>query len=260
MKSIIEFMVEGLVVRKTNFSLDHVSQMYNRKVSQTNNYLGSGAFGTAYKNDYERPTQIVKVAKTYQENPYHDPYVHHAVHSMNNYMDNVHLPRVEKIRAVKTPTGNVHITKMEPLHNIDSLSREERDSMHRHAFGYSAPSDTHTDELNSNMFASKLSGHMADHRLTDGASTKKLPEHMQKTIKYLADAPNKMTTKHKLNSGLINHDLHGGNVMARKTPTGPQLVVTDPFSHMSDINSLSNGGRFVKYKRAERQSKNENNI
>jgi len=266
MKSFTEFLMEALVIKKSPI---HSKELFH-KISDASRTgyqrLGGGVFGVAVRKknpESSSADHVFKIAQTDLENPHEDPYMRHAVHSMNNHTTNDHLPKIEKIHSIKTPTGAVHVVKMEKLHSMSYADENELKSMHHHAFGShfnDNPVNAYS-RINSNVFTNKINKHVSAHQSAtlsgktyNDPEFLKFPNHMKKTIAHLARTPLKMNDKHSGNE--VGPDLHTGNIMMRSHPDGTHhLVVTDPFVSYKDLGSVNRGGHGIHYKKEYRSYK-----
>lgn len=200
--------VESILTRETN------KRKYGRTPSgEKIKVIGKGMFGKVY--DEGDPHSVTKVAKSYDSNPHNDPYVNYVSqvnHYDNESHENPHFPRVHSIQSISGHDGTVHIVKMERLHPIKDLSPEERDAMWHHAMGEQDKAKKHT-------ASGKKLASLAERPPEEA-------EHLAATRSVVDNFLGGMHTK---------DDYHSGNVMARRTPTGPQLVVTDPLFSTKDL-------------------------
>lgn len=267
MISFIDFLTEALVIKKSPIKSSELFNKMRDSTSRGYDRLGGGVFGIAVRkknSESSSGNHAFKIAQTSLENPHEDPYMRHAVHSMNNHTDNDHLPKIEKIHSIKTPTGAVHVIKMEKLHSMSYPTESELHSMHHHAFGthFNDDPDNKGRRLNANTFTTKINDHVSAHQsATLGGRTyndpefSKFPSHMKKTIAHLARTPLKMNDKHYGNE--VSPDLHTGNVMMRSNANGTHhLVVTDPFVSYRDMEGIKDrSGSYIHYKKQYRSDK-----
>lgn len=279
MKSFIEFLAEAYSVIKTDHpSSKELFKSMKSSMTKNKNYktLGKGAFGVAVQkldkvkvgrkttHVEQEPNTVYKIARTTLENPSDDPYIQHAKHSMDNHETNPHLPKIGKIKSIKTQTGNVHVVKMEKLHSINSMSHDERHNMWSHAFG--KPMTGEGSPMAHNM-ASKLRYHINNYTTDkkrginynesnswEARQHRELPTHMRQSIEHVG---NSIIKANKISPHTDTYlDLHAGNIMARQHPSGEtHLVITDPTAARKDLKGLKRSENSIKYTAKARQLK-----
>lgn len=208
---------------------DHYNE-YSAKVSSKPAYdtLGKGNFATVIKKKSD-DNHVYKISKTYQKNPDHDVAYSYLKSSMNNHTSNSLFPKVHALHVIPHNDGNIHISKMEKLHSVDDLHPSERLKMFHHTFGHEVKgaSDISTDAI---------ALHLRKHRLNHeekGTHDPKLPEHTRNHIEHINSLISKID-KDNPKAG-PRQDIHGGNIMARKTSEGHQLVLNDPVVSSNDV-------------------------
>lgn len=181
--------------------------------------IGSGGEATAFEKPKGEGHDIALMTKTFRDSLKLDGKAMFMRMAARHAPENPHLPRVTEIHSYENKhQGKIPHTvyKVERLHNIDDLSHDERRAMWRHAFQYEPDHDVDSDE-----FARAI-----DRHLRNSKYAKHFP-----TNPHLTDAINKIqrvkerAEKHDVYPAV---DMHSGNIMARRTPHGPQLVITDP--------------------------------
>lgn len=143
----------------------------------------------------------------------------------NDLMDNPHFPRVYNITKIKDKAGKfIYTYDVEKLNDLNSMTRED----------YEAIINTH---FNSNAM------HFADF---DSDSVWENAMRMAKVVRsgIQSDTPSYFTGSfrdavkkiiadryniRRENGSAVGLDVHAGNIMFRRTPHGPQLVLTDIF-------------------------------
>ena len=196
--------------------------------SRTYSRLGSGALGTAIqrkKLSDVNDSEIIKVSRTAQDNPDKDPYIAYIKAGAALANGNPHIPRVHEIHSIKTKNGHVHIIKMEKLHPVSSLNVKEHEAMHDHSFN--EPYDMNVGKSKQSQSILNIYGNNRQKIAT--------PE-MAEAIDLVHSTANKM--KRVSPNDHVDVDIHQGNIMARKTPYGPQMVITDPLASKVDLDSV----------------------
>jgi hypothetical protein len=138
-------------------------------------------------------------------------------------MDNIHFPKVYKAKnSVDREGTRRHQFEMEKLQPIDSLSKEELEALVDASF---------------NAPVYKLAKITQYLRVAVDR-----PEDRDRIIKSesLAEAC-KILTKIAREGDFIL-DIHAGNFMVRRTPYGPQLVISDPFGLLKPGREQKYGG------------------
>lgn len=195
------------------FSVKHTtselfSALKQHSVSSSQKRLGAGAFGFAREpkekasdvNDHE----IVKVCKTQKGGHESDPYVSYIKQGSRS-PENPHFPKVHSIKSYNcSDGGSVHVVKMEKLRELHDLSSDELRVAVKHA------SNKNPQSVYSPVHAANK---------VDGGGNNHSP-HMREALHAIRsmsrDRPG------------WKPDLHSGNIMARRTHLGHQLVITDP--------------------------------
>lgn len=188
--------------------------------------LGAGVQSIAFDKE-DRNDHDILLRTHFKNLASHDTKSMYLDYAMKHAHENPHLPRIKAEKTFvtdaknpnKNPTRITHHV-MERLHPIHSLSDEERKSMWHHAFGEEPLDNAHIDAIH---FTSAIVAHLNSNV---HPSNPKPNEHIMKILHQANHVVNK--AKRKDPNGFHFIDLNSGNVMARKTPYGHQLVITDP--------------------------------
>lgn len=190
---------------------------HEKNLKRTSNELGRGRFSKVMgmKKDPHmvQKKTIMKVGNPHptQEDGF-TAYIDLLL--ANDLMDNIHFPKVYEDSKVTDKTGTErHKYTMERLVELSALSDEEIESIgttHFHRMVYSPESIAEKiDEACQNNYGRKTFIKLES--LRDACEI----------VQEIAEA-----SRFRL-------DLHEGNVMARRTPYGLQLVISDPLGHSS---------------------------
>lgn len=128
----------------------------------------------------------------------------------NHLMDNIHFPKVYKVDNKTDQNGTQrHKYQIERLQEITSLSKEE----------FEALVETHLlrPVHNAEQLAERI----------DGACTSEYERNLYIRMESLKDACETIDMLDDVSDFRL--DIHEGNLMVRRTPYGPQLVISDPF-------------------------------
>lgn len=200
----------------------------HRIASPYKDYLGVGAQSMAYGEPDESGHHIALMTKS---DAVEVPEEHNAKAQWLNYAaehahENPHLPRLASKKALSSRGAEYHTYEMERLHPIDSLSREERNQMWHHAFGKEMNGLSSPDSMD---FANTLRRRAYDPNYREIGGPELNP-HLKAATNKIRNIVGMLNDKKNKPKNVSHHiiDLHGGNVMARKTPYGHQLVITDP--------------------------------
>jgi hypothetical protein len=189
--------------------------------------VGSGVFADVYKRS-SRPGVVYKYGQFSPpaDYPQKDAYVSYIMALLKNdqMASNPHFPRVFDIRFWRDSQGKLatYRIEMEELHPLTSLSPQLLSSMGHRLF---KDWDDVELGLDFNDYAGtqyRLATALAYRvqLLFNGEGTELLQD------RYLFDAVRMIKTR--VLPGARNLDIHYGNIMARTTPVGAQLVITDP--------------------------------
>lgn len=174
----------------------------------------TAAFSRAYSHP-DDDSSITKIGFSASREPSEDPYVRFIKTAQEKSAShgNPHLPRAESIHSIVGSDGTIHITKMEKLHHIDKLTGEEVEAAQQHL----SQGTSYFNNPSRFFNPSDSIPHSSKHPKLD-------------QVRGLI----------KKTHGDIEHrdpyyDIHSKNYMVRRTPTGPQLVVTDPIATGEDL-------------------------
>lgn len=194
--------------------------------------VGTGTFSTviATKSD---PENVVKISRSYNKVPEADPFRRFAEYSMHSA--NPHLPRVHKIQSVPVDGGNIHIVKMEKLHSIDKLQPHERLNMFKHAFGTEVRG---AKDISADGIAMNLRLHM-DSVENDKPLPATIPQHLKDALHTIHKSNLDVAKNHSYSMPKI--DIHGDNIMARKSGDEYHMVINDPVVSSKDVYHYNQG-------------------
>lgn len=181
--------------------------------------LKQGYFSKVFHNPVRSPHDVRKISQLqhiedidgfyfYMRELYH--------HSDNS---NPYFPRFREITLYTIPGSGkqtskeiAYSVKMERLYHLDQLSEEETNALGTKIYG---PSDR--TYILTNIIDTVIQ------LIHDNAQTKSkvVDKHLIAATKFIM----RVSKKHNLEI-----DIHDGNIMVRRTPYGPQLVITDPLS------------------------------
>lgn len=139
-----------------------------------------------------------------------------------NLMDNVHFPKVYKVKTVTDAGGErKNFYEIEKLYPLRQMTDEELASISENVFGSSYT-------LVPSNIAERI-----EYAVTDTAWREKIKS---ESLKNAIEALVKISKESD-----FSLDIHEDNIMFRRTPHGPQLVISDPFSFLK-------AGRASKYR------------
>lgn len=222
----------------------NVDNETDRDLRNYPNYIGNGAETTALKrheretpHDYETPRHAVGhdiLLKTKSEfAPNKSGKSMYLAYSARHAHENPHLPQVTGTKHYRTKiygpvshTISHHI--MEPLHSLGNLTAQDRKQLWHHSFGEEyTGKDEWDDAPEPADFVSVLDDHVHNERGLR-ASTARPNKNLAKVLDVANSIQKRLNNKTPTYKGYTSIDLHSGNIMARKTPYGHQLVITDP--------------------------------
>ncbi len=180
--------------------------------------IGSGIFATVYAHP-DHDDHVIKVHHQMSRNDGYLNFIHSPeVRSQNN----PHFPRIHSIDSYHHAKGGrttgVHIIRMEKLYGTDDLNTSEHQNVlsligHKKGFGSYETHENLARDADTITYWRK-------NRDEEGSRQTKSPlwlsalRKVGKLVKQGKGAP----------------DLHGGNIMYRRTPYGHQPVITDPLA------------------------------
>lgn len=138
----------------------------------------------------------------------------------HDLMDNIFFPKIYKVGQIKDANGK-HIDKydIERLEQTTSLSHDEFVAIYDKIF------NNPPKVYNERVLASQL--HNAIEHF-DGSNIKD-PE-LLTALEAINKLANEVKRKYLKLHVTVNVDIHSDNIMIRRTPYGPQLVINDPLA------------------------------
>ena len=207
--------------------------------------IGSGSFGTAYSSTREPGTVTKVVHSTDLE---HDAYFQY-VSMLLKYQrsdSNPYFPKIYDVHPFKEPEGSRHsfTVEMERLHDLDTLSPKEVSSIGDKIF-YNYKQLASRTIVNKKRYQAhrKMSWETSEAREHEDVGV--LIGLIKKTVDIRWGPAKKLFSMvkdpdlkkailliRKIQNELVHSffDLHVGNFMVRRGPTGPHLVITDPLA------------------------------
>lgn len=212
-------------------------------------HLGSGTFSAAFHNPKQSPHDIRKVSR--QMDRFDIDGFYYYMHGLADNPDNTN-PYYPRFREIKVYTDEhdakkamdvftddrkdkiTYSTKMEKLYPLRDMSRSEEDAMLARMLGTGyTKMVTGAEGVNQRLANILNSQEKADYG------------RVLYIIKFLLHEPDAIADdiqdadlmratnwlREFQRTASLGFDLHGENIMYRKTPYGPQLVITDPFSY-----------------------------
>lgn len=167
-------------------------------------------------NDRSDPHMVRK----YNKNPMDDAadgfeaFINYLID--HDLMDNIHFPQVYEVKHLDDTTGT-HVNKfqIEKLIKLESLSREELVALTNSHFN---PELVTADPF---FIATTVSDAVT---YPAQLNMKVKMESLKEALQIISDI-RKEERRHL--------DIHANNLMVRRTPYGPQLVIADPFTYKS---------------------------
>lgn len=196
--------------------------------------LGGGLYSVArddktdphmVKKSNYRPMGNIKYNGRAERDPF-DAYIDYIID--NDLMDNIHFPRVYNVKRIKDQDGKqVSKYQMERLVPLTNLSFEEFSALIETHFKQrlALPFDGNTSKWDDYEYKIARDAIAQVLNAAAGGDGRALS-----TIKLYAleDAVNHINKLAKRTRATL--DIHRENIMVRRTPHGPQLVITDPLS------------------------------
>jgi hypothetical protein len=204
------------------------------------NVLGSGGDARTYGNDDE-PGTVTRVTRTVRD-PEKDSYYKYlsAIAKSDRIQRNPYFPKIYNVKIVEDKTGRrAYSVDMERLLEFDTLSAEECVMLGERMFfnfaGFAKEYVARHKEIVPQQHRDKVS------MKSKGTAGFVLLKAIEKCINfgeqvatYVKDPRLKeaMIILRALikNDHDVAPDIHDGNIMVRRGPGGPQLVLTDPVS------------------------------
>lgn len=148
----------------------------------------------------------------------------------NQLWDEIHFPRIYHVTRATTEDGGFRYSwNMEKLYDFKDLDVEEMDALSQKYFGGVGANDS---EANYPKMFSRFIKNSFIYGRNDGISDEQLYAcvdllHSMKEPIYKMAREDIKDYDVELD---LFEDLHTGNIMVRRTNTGPQIVLTDPFA------------------------------
>lgn len=200
--------------------------------------LGSGSYAQTYSNEDE-PGTVTRVTRRVQ-NPNQDAYYKYlsAIAKSDRIQRNPYFPKIYSVKVTQDMLGNhAYSVDMERLLDFDTLSPEECVMLGERMFfnftGFTKAYVARRKEIAPTHMRDKIS--VKD----KGTAGFVLLKAIEKCINYgeevatyvkdprLKEAMIILRSLIKKNREMSS-DIHDGNIMVRRGPGGPQLVITDP--------------------------------
>jgi hypothetical protein len=190
----------------------------NIKKNKSLKILGSGIEAVVY-SEKDNPN-VIKALGTYVDSIKDIPYIQYILLSFKYSKENPYFPKVYDIKKYKMKDDGISVPyifsfKIEPLIHIQKLNIKDQHSLWEKMFNDSIPEGEHTIEYHISNRVRILAEHGG-------------------TAKYVKDKNLSKATQliHKIvqKDDSVYVDIHYNNIMARRTPYGPQLVITDPLT------------------------------
>lgn len=136
--------------------------------------------------------------------------------------DNIHFPKIYAVKKINDQSHQfIHTYDTEKLETLNSMSRDELIKLCIESFGEDEDIETYNDSMLEYIIAGKIAYSLENNDYGDIVSDE-LKEALR-IIKQIAKSGIKTRYRYKL-------DIHEGNIMVRRTPYGPQLVINDPIA------------------------------
>lgn len=219
--------------KQSRTGYEHTIERIKKTRSKTGlNKVGGGTYADVYDNPHDTHS-VIKVARPASGELKKDGYFGFIQHVMK--MDNPYFPKADELTQYTSKAGEPFFTvKMEKLSSLGELRTDEVQAVWSRILGRAVP-DEEVVSLTKQMvpparrrdagdqvwicgIADFLENCTEDGHYLDMVQD---PE-LRKAINVLALF---------MHHGFIN-DMHEHNIMFRRTPYGPQLVFTDPFSEI----------------------------
>lgn len=207
-----------------------VSRDFDRlrtRLSNDKKALGSGLYASVHQTQND-PNTVTKVGRAVTVNPSDDGYIGFVKQIIGK--KNPYFPQISELREVKDRSGTYtgFVTRMEKLTSLKDLRREELAALIHKMTGQEPNlADPHV-----GIGTLKITREMAKHpEILIGdlvAAAYRNPDSGTIADPALLQAIDILRQLAK--AGMYEEDIHSGNLMIRRTPYGPQLVITDPFS------------------------------
>lgn len=188
--------------------------------------LGGGADAKAFQTPTGEGHEISLRSDGSFPDPSKNAKLTYLSYAAKHAHENPHLPRVSEVRQFAyNENGRKYAHTehtMERLHHVHSLEPEELRQMWKHSFGREFTTGGDTPDVYE--FTKNLMHHLGTHYSGREYDKYKPNEHLGKVLQTVKDIHNRNAGRGKI----VGIDIHANNFMARKTPYGHQLVITDP--------------------------------
>lgn len=213
------------------YKLGHYATFKKLKPKAATRLGEPGKYATTFGSELDpgTATKIVRKCPDIKKDAYFK-YVS-ALAKNDRISNNLYFPRIYGIKIVKDKQGNdLYSVNMERLADWDTLSEEEMDMLGERLFFNYTGWKKQAYALSRQKDSKSVSSYALLH-----AMQKAIGNYNQVTT-YIKDP--KLKHALILLRGLVKdndvlQDIHAGNVMIRRGPGGPQLVLTDPVSSRS---------------------------
>ncbi len=205
---------------RRNMGIHYYSGERSQPKSKLIDKIGSGAYSVAIANKKD-PTNVMKISRgtnDLNDDPYYGYLSGIAAHS--EMEKNPFIPKVFEVKVYET-TGNYkyfYIAKMERLYELRSLNDDE---LRQFIITLTKPRMMNRIKASVGMYDAvealkkENHGHLVE-ILVDKIRREKIKDPQLQAAMRLAQ-----------NTG-FEYDITANNIMVRKTPNGPQLVLADP--------------------------------
>lgn len=137
-------------------------------------------------------------------------------------MDNIYFPKVYSMKKISDDSNQyIHTYKTEKLYDMKQLSREELLKICEEIFGPDDMSNDFDENDLISIIAGKIEYALINYDYSDIKSDELI--NALQILAGIAKDAIKSPEKYRL-------DVHTQNIMARRTPYGPQLVINDPLA------------------------------
>lgn len=196
---------------------------------QQGTYLGGGYFGQAFSmpGDIETVDKISRLNQNSWDMDGYYAYIN-AVKDIRDETHNPFLPQIYNVKRVESTNNSYLLVTIERLYDIKLLEADELRRVFENLIDRTIPDDEvkhlpmvrlYVRDYNSNLTEAWIE--LIVYLLRD-----KLPDFKIQNPQLIEA----MAIVKKLMSYGYTNDLHGSNIMIRRTKYGPQLVITDPLA------------------------------
>lgn len=192
--------------------------------------IGSGAYASAIEHDHH-PSEVIKISNKIADldNDGYFKFVS-AITKNNRLQNNPYLPKIYKIKiyttepSIKENTGYFYVIHMEKLFSLHDLGNKEIEMLtDKMFFTVSSKIDKeHGDSSSKRAIFVQTIDDAIKNISNHNAGTVNIKDPLLKQAILII--------KKILKNRNFGNDIHGRNIMIRRTSVGPQLVITDPLS------------------------------